>query len=259
MKSKTLIVLIIGSLMAAVFLNGCSYANVEKKLLFGEKKAVEKEWGNIKINHHSYYKEFKIPAYKGDAVTVVNGNEPYFSKVEKNSNADFEYYEQLDSLGRAVGAFARVSVDTVPMQEREHIGEIRPSGWHTIKYPDIIDDLYLYNRCHLIAFCLTGENANEKNLITGTRFMNISGMLPYEIKVAEYIEESGNHVLYRATPYYEKNDLVAKGVLIEAYSQEDDGEGICFNVFCHNIQPGIEINYKTGESQRSEERDEQQH
>lgn len=136
----------------------------------------------------------------------------------------------------------------MPVEERGEIGMIKPTGWHTVKYPDVIKDLYLYNRCHLIAFCLAGENANEKNLITGTRYMNVEGMLPFEEKVARYLDETENHVLYRVTPVFEGNDLVADGVLIEAYSVEDQGEGICFCVYCFNVQPWIEIDYATGES-----------
>ena len=185
----------------------------------------------------------------GKASTIINGNKPYFTLKEKESTILFEKYSPLDNLGRAVGAFALLGPETLPVEERGAIGNVKPSGWHTVKYPDIIEDIYLYNRCHLIAFCLSGENANEKNLITGTRYMNVEGMLPYEIEVANYIENTENHVLYRATPVYEGNDLIARGVRLEAYSVEDYGEGICFHVFCHNIQPGIIIDYSTGESE----------
>lgn len=194
---------------------------------------------------------FNIPEYKGAAVTELNGNIPTFTIAEKEMSVAFEEYTSLDYLGRATKAFGLLGKETMPAEERGAIGQIKPSGWHTVKYPDIIEDLYLYNRCHLIAFCLSGENANELNLITGTRYLNVEGMLPYEIMVANYIEDSGNHVLYRAIAVYEEDDLVAKGVQLEAYSVEDKGEGISFNVFCHNVQPGITINYATGESERN--------
>ena len=136
----------------------------------------------------------------------------------------------------------------MPTAEREAIGMIKPSGWQTIKYPDVISDLYLYNRCHLIAYALTGQNANEQNLITGTRYMNISGMLPFENLVIDYLEETNNHVLYRVTPFFKGNELIARGVEMEALSVEDGGEGLCFHVFVYNYQPGIEIDYMTGDS-----------
>lgn len=197
------------------------------------------------------YTVFHIPEYEGEAVTKLNGNIPTFTIAEKECNLVFEEYAPLDELGRTTKACALLGKETMPTEERGKIGNIKPSGWHTVKYPDIIEDLYLYNRCHLIAHCLSGENDNEFNLITGTRYMNIEGMLPYEIDVANYIEETGNHVLYRATPIYENDELVARGVQLEAYSVEDKGEGISFNVFCHNVQPGILIDYKTGNSERN--------
>lgn len=196
--------------------------------------------------------EVTIPLYEGNPVTVLNNNIPLFTESQKEERKACEKYENLDLLGRATGSFAILGLETLPTEERGSIGQIKPSGWHTVKYPEVIEDLYLYNRCHLIAYCLSGENANEKNLVTGTRAMNLE-MVSYEIMVAEYIEESGNHVLYRATPLYEGNDLVAKGIQLEAYSMEDKGEGIQFNVFIHNIQDGIEIDYTTGESKLSHE------
>ena len=195
----------------------------------------------------NYATEMNIPIYNGYAYVEINNNTPYFEKDEINIES-FERYSELDSLGRCGIAYANLSKDTMPSGERGQIGMIKPSGWHTVKYPEVIDDLYLYNRCHLIAWCLSGENANEKNLITGTRYMNIKGMLPFEEKVAKYIDETGNHVLYRATPIFEGKNLVASGVLLEAYSVEDKGTGIQFCVYCFNVQPGIEINYATGES-----------
>jgi DNA-entry nuclease len=157
----------------------------------------------------------------------------------------------LDPLGRCGVAYANVSRELMPTEERGEIGNIKPSGWNQEKYEGVVDSVppYLYNRCHLIAYCLTAENANEKNLITGTRYMNVNGMLPFEEKVAKYLDTYDNHVLYRVTPIFEGNNLVASGVLMEAYSVEDEGKGICFCVYCYNVQPGVKINYKTGESE----------
>ena len=181
---------------------------------------------------------------------ILNGNVPEFSEEELSAEV-FESYSPLDSLGRCGQAFAMLGRELMPAEERESIGQIKPSGWHTVRYDDLIADKYLYNRCHLIGFQLAGENANERNLITGTRFMNVEGMLPFENEVAEYIEETGNHVLYRVSPIYEGDELVARGVKMEAESVEDAGAGICFNVFVYNIQPGVTIDYASGESWRS--------
>ena len=145
-------------------------------------------------------------------------------------------------------AYANISIDTMPTEKRGEIGQIRPSGWHTVKYSGVVDGNYLYNRCHLIAYCLTAENANKKNLITGTRYLNNEGMLPYETKTAQYIDKTKNHVLYRVTPVFKGSDLVASGVLVEAYSVEDQGKGISFCVYCYNVQPGVAIDYATGDS-----------
>jgi len=195
--------------------------------------------------------QIDIPEFNGHPFAEINGNIPFF-EFDKVPEEDFEQYSPLDLLGRCGAAYARLSRELMPEGERGYIGMIKPTGWHTMKYPDQIEDLYLYNRCHLIAWCLAGENANEQNLITGTRYMNVQGMLPFEEKVASYIDRTGNHVLYRATPIFSGNNLLADGVLLEAYSLEDDGEGICFCVFCYNVQPGIEIDYATGESRVSE-------
>ena len=188
-----------------------------------------------------------IPDYSGSAYIVLNNNKPEFTEIEITSKA-FEKYSNLDYLGRCGVAFACLGIETKPTEERGEIGMIRPSGWHTVKYPEVIDDLYLYNRCHLLGYQLTGENANEKNLITGTRYMNVEGMLPFENEVASYVRETGNHVLYRVTPIFAGNNLVADGVLMEAYSVEDSGRGVEFCVFVYNVQPGIQIDYKTGKS-----------
>lgn len=186
-----------------------------------------------------------IDKFTGYNYIELNGNIPVFEDIDTSKS--FEEYSELDSLGRAGSAFANIGVDLMPTEKRGSIGMIKPSGWHTIKY-DIVDGKYLYNRCHLIGYQLTGENANEKNLITCTRQMNTKGMLDFENKVADYIKSTNNHVLYRVTPVYKDDNLLATGVIIEAKSVEDNGKGILFNVFVYNIQNGIEIDYKTGES-----------
>ncbi len=181
-----------------------------------------------------------------EAYTVLNNNIPQFDEAEITTVA-FEKYSELDSLGRCGEAIASVGKEIMPTEERGAIGQVKPSGWQTVKY-DIVDGKYLYNRCHLIGYQLTGENANEKNLITGTRYLNVEGMLPFENIVAEYVKETGNHVMYRVTPVFEGENLLAKGVQMEAFSVEDDGKGVSFNVFVNNIQPGVKINYSDGTS-----------
>lgn len=188
-----------------------------------------------------------IPAYSGTFCVEINNNVPFFSATDLTTEA-FEFYSPLDKLGRCGPALACLGKETMPTEERGSIGMIKPSGWHTIRYDDLIGDKYLYNRCHLIAYALSGENANEQNLITGTRYLNVSGMQPYENKAADYIYRTGNHVLYRVTPVFENDNLVATGVLMEAQSVEDEGAGLMFNVFIYNIQPGITIDYLTGDS-----------
>ncbi len=187
--------------------------------------------------------------YADSSYVEVNGNVPYFTDEDK-ARSTFESYSELDSLGRCGVAYACVSRELMPTEERGQIGNIRPTGWVQAKYEGVVDSSppYLYNRCHLIAYCLTAENANEKNLITGTRYMNVKGMLPFEEKVAKYLDQNDNHVLYRVTPDFRGKNLLANGVLIEAYSIEDHGEGICFCVYCYNVQPGVSIDYKTGEN-----------
>lgn len=191
-----------------------------------------------------------IPEYSGSPYVEVSGNVPSFTDADLSSPA--ETYTPLDSLGRCGSAMAIVSLETMPAEERGSIGMVKPSGWHTVRYDDLIADRYLYNRCHLIGYQLTGENANERNLITGTRHLNVEGMLPFENEVADYVERTGNRVLYRVTPVFVGGELVARGVQMEARSVEDGGAGVSFNVFCHNVQPGIEIDYGTGESRRSQ-------
>lgn len=187
-----------------------------------------------------------IPVYSGKPYAVINNNQPVFSKEDFVSKG-FESYSRLDSLGRCGVAFANVGRETMPREKRGSISEVKPSGWVQARY-DFVDGKSLYNRCHLIGFQLTAENANKENLITGTRYLNVQGMLPFENMVADYIKETGNHVLYRVTPVYQGNNLVASGVQMEAQSVEDKGEGILFNVYCYNVQPGVEIDYATGKS-----------
>ena len=199
----------------------------------------------INTSNESYDIE-NLPEYDGNSYVIVNDNIPYF-KEEEYTTTSFEKYSELDLLGRCGVASANISKDLMPTEKRGSIGMIKPSGWHTIKY-DHIDGKYLYNRCHLIGYQLTGENANEKNLITCTRSMNTKGMLQFENMVTKYIKDTGNHVLYRVTPVFEGINLVATGVEMEAYSVEDNGKGIKFNVFVYNIEDGIIIDYKTGDS-----------
>lgn len=217
---------------------------------------------NIEIESNPDIKEYtssidkiftseNVPEYNNEPYTIINNNVPYFEADEINAFV-FEEYSELDDLGRCGTAYANICKELMPTEDRGQIGHIKPSGWQTIKY-DIVDGKYLYNRCHLIGFQLAGENDNEKNLITGTRYFNVEGMLPFENLVADYVDETDNHVLYRVTPIYNNNNLVASGVLMEAYSVEDNGSGICFNVFVYNIQPGISIDYTNGNSKLDEE------
>lgn len=185
-----------------------------------------------------------VPAYAGEPFCIINENQPYFDTEELPTEA-FESYGELDALGRCTAGYANIGKELMPTQERQEIGMIKPSGWQYSKY-DFIEKRYLYNRCHLLGFQLTGENANERNLITGTRYMNVEGMLPFENQVANYVRRTGNHVLYRVTPVFEGENLLATGVRMEAWSVEDAGEGICFHVFCYNVQPGVVIDYATG-------------
>lgn len=189
---------------------------------------------------------YEIPAYSGMPYVEVNGNMPLFAESELVTEA-FERYSPLDSLGRCGTAYANICKELMPTQERGNIGSVKPSGWHTVKY-DIVEGKYLYHRCHLIGYQLAGENANVQNLITGTSYLNIDGMLPFENMVADYVKETGNHVLYRVTPMFEGENLLAAGVFLEAESVEDGGEGILFCVFCYNVQPGVSIDYALGES-----------
>lgn len=191
-----------------------------------------------------------VYGYEGCPYALVNGGAPFFTDEELNTNAAYETYPELDTLGRCGPCMANIGLELMPTEPRGDIGMVRPSGWHTVRYDDLVDGNYLYNRCHLIGHQLSGENANERNLVTGTRYLNTQGMLPYENKAADYVQKTGNHVLYRATPIFDGDNLVASGVLIEAQSLEDDGAGVQFCVFCYNVQPGVVIDYATGDSWR---------
>lgn len=193
----------------------------------------------------------QIPEFTNQPYVILNNNKPGFT-AEEITNKSYEHYSDLDNLGRCGYVMACLGIDLMPTEDRGSIGQVKPSGWHTVKY-DCVDGKYLYNRCHLIGFQLSGENANEKNLITGTRYMNTEGMLPFENMVADYIKETNNHVMFRVIPVFTGNDLVARGVVMEAYSVEDNGEGICFNVYVYNNQPGVVIDYATGLSALAED------
>lgn len=243
-KNKSNLIKLILSLVVLILIGVIGYfnSNIKNILL---------PTNNANLIYESSFDLDTIPDFNSTPYVIINNNIPNFNDEELTTKS-FENYSNLDSLGRCKTAFANLSIDTMPSdnEERESISAIKPSGWVNKKY-EIVDGGYLYNRCHLIGYQLSAENANEKNLITGTRYMNTEGMLPFENKVAEYIKETRNHVLYRVTPIYDGNNLVASGLQIEAKSVEDDGKGICFNVYCYNVQPGIEINYKTGESKES--------
>ena len=243
-KQKNDILKLIFSLIAIICIAIASYINTN---ISGETLTAS---NNNLISENSF-NIANIPDFSSNPYVIINNNEPNFNKNDFTTNS-FENYSNLDSLGRCDIAFANISIDTMPgaEEERENISSIKPSGWINKKY-DIVDGGYLYNRCHLIGYQLSAENANEKNLITGTRYMNTEGMLPFENKIAEYVKDSGNHVLYRVTPIYQGENLIASGVQMEAKSVEDNGKGICFNVYCYNVQPGITINYKTGDSKES--------
>lgn len=205
----------------------------------------------LNVSHSQSYSLENIPEYFGEPYVVINNNEPNFSESDYQTTS-FETYSDLDILGRCGVAFANIGKDIMPTEERGSIGQVKPSGWKTARY-DIVPGKYLYNRCHLIGFQLSGENANEKNLITCTRSMNTTGMLDFENEVAEYVKKTNNHVLYRVTPIFKQAELLARGVQIEAFSVEDRGQGVKFNIFVYNVQDGIEINYVDGSSKLKEE------
>lgn len=241
MKLRRLVCL---AICAILLFNGCTSTNQIKdsieNLAEGTSSSTTMEAVYITVNG----KAVMIPAYKGQQVIEINDNEPFFKEADLTTEP-FEEYSELDKLNRAGVAYANICKELMPTESRGEIGQIKPSGWHTVKY-DCIDGNYLYNRCHLIGFQLAGENANELNLVTGTRSFNVDGMLPYENMVDDYVEETGNHVLYRVTPAYVGSNLLCNGVLMEAKSVEDDG--LQFNVFVYNVQSGVVIDYATGES-----------
>ena len=193
-----------------------------------------------------------VPAFEGNPYVYVNDGEPVFTDEQRAAETGYERYGELDELGRCTAAFAVVGPETQPTEKRGSIGEVRPSGWQMAKY-DFVEGKYLFNRCHLLGYQLTGENANEQNLITGTRYLNVQGMLPFENAVADYVDATGNHVLMAVMPVFEGSELVARGVHMMAESVEDGGEGVAFNVFCYNVQPGVVIDYGTGESMLEED------
>ena len=222
-------------LLLALLFGGCSY--VQSGL---DTQAVQE-------NTQKSYESTDIPAYAGNSFVILDDNKPAFSKQDRERTDAFETYSDLDELGRCGVAYANICKELMPTEERGAIGMVKPAGWHTVKY-DNVEGKYLYNRCHLIGYQLAGENANEKNLITGTRYLNVTGMLQFEDQVADYVKETDHHVLYRVTPVFDGDNLVATGVEMEAYSVEDKGEGVSFHVFVYNVQPGIVIDYATGES-----------
>lgn len=244
---KKLLALLL-SFLLLFSLSGCEEEDVELALDIGiaimeELEEYENSSGNQVETPDS---PEEIPAFSGDAYVAINGNVPFFVEEEYTTES-YEYYSDLDELGRCGVTMACIGVDIMPTEDRGEIGSVKPTGWQSVKY-DIVDGKYLYNRCHLIGFQLAGENANKKNLITGTRYLNIEGMLPFENLVADYVKETENHVLYRVTPIFEGDNLVASGVVMEGWSVEDEGDGVCFCVFAYNAQPGITIDYATGNS-----------
>ena len=239
-------------LMSALILSACADNSfrTSEATVFSEEK-IHNGSVSLSDNENNFMFWYKnLPPYEREESIFINDGIPFFTEKDITTEA-FEIYSDLDELERCGTAFANICPEIMPAGERENIRNIKPTGWHTVRY-DVISEKYLYNRCHLIGYQLAGENANEKNLITGTRYLNVEGMLPWENLVAEYVEKTGNHVLYRVTPYFEGKNLVSSFCLMEAYSVEDKGAGICFNVYCYNVQPGIVIDYATGESKLDE-------
>ncbi|MDO4615136.1 MAG: DNA/RNA non-specific endonuclease [Lachnospiraceae bacterium] len=235
-KTQRLLYLVLGFILIVCLNTVTAYADEDTA---GSDKAVY-------LQDLEEFRYDEIPEYQGIPYAEIHENQPYFSDDELTTVAA-ESYSHTDRFDRCGSAYAVVGREIMPTEERGEIGSVRPAGWHTIKYPEtVIPDLYLYNRCHLIAYELTGENANTENLITGTRYMNVSGMLPFENEVADYVERTDHHVLYRVTPVFKGSDLLARGVLMEARSVEDDDVSFC--VFCYNVQPGITIDYRSGAS-----------
>ena len=239
---------LIGSILLSLsfVLVACSQSAGSQQTEVNTELSGEKDTGSPE---QSSFDLSQVPAYSGEPYVVVNNNNPFFKDSDLTTEA-FEKYSDLDSLGRCGAAYANVCQEIMPTEKRGAIGMVKPTGWQTVKY-DWVDGKYLYNRCHLIGYQLSGENANEKNLITGTRYLNVDGMLPFENLVADYVHETDHHVLYRVTPVFENSDLVASGVLMEAQSVEDDD--VLFCVYCYNVQPNVTIDYATGESHASED------
>lgn len=239
---------LIGSILLSLsfILGACSQSAGSQQTEVNTELSGEKDTGNPE---QSSFDLSQVPAYSGEPYVVVNNNIPFFKDSDLTTEA-FEKYSDLDSLGRCGAAYANVCQEIMPTEKRGAIGMVKPTGWQTVKY-DWVDGKYLYNRCHLIGYQLSGENANEKNLITGTRYLNVDGMLPFENLVADYVHETEHHVLYRVTPVFENSNLVASGVLMEAQSIEDDD--VLFCVYCYNVQPKVTIDYATGESHASED------
>lgn len=249
-KTQSILAILLALCLSFTLLSGCSASTEDQStnepVQEQTQEAQTTEEQPQKIDASTYALD-NIPAYSGSPYVEINGNVPIFTDEDK-ARSTFEEYSPLDYLGRCGVAFMLASEETMPDEERGDIGDVKPSGWHTVRYNGVVEGNYLYNRCHLLGFQLSGENANEQNLITGTRYMNTEGMLPFENHIADYIDATGNHVLYRVTPIYTGENLVADGVQMEAYSIEDKGNGINFNVFCYNVQPGVVIDYATGES-----------
>lgn len=255
MNKKLFSLLLVFTLMLA----GCSATQVKEDItnttnIHTENESIENESTENKSTTNNSNSNTDvinlddIPDYKGIPYVEINGNVPFFTDEDKKRTDAFETYSDLDNLGRCGVAYANICKELQPTDERGAIGQVKPSGWKTMKYNGYVEGNYLYNRCHLIGFQLAGENANEKNLITGTRYMNCDGQLPFEDIVDDYVDSTKNHVLYRVTPIFENDNLVASGVLTEAYSVEDSGKGVQFCVYCYNVQPGIGIDYTTGDS-----------
>ncbi len=242
LKYKRLLCLMLALILSMLVLVSCEQSVSDSS------ETTEVETNEVSGTGPVTFFDYKtVPEFDGSTpYYVINDNNPFFVESQYVTVA-YESYSKLDNLGRCGVVCANIGKELMPTEERGSIGSVKPSGWQTVKY-DCVDGNYLYNRCHLIGFQLTGENANEQNLITGTRYMNVEGMLPFEDMVADYVKETNNHVLYKVTPIFVGKELVARGVLMEARSVEDNGEGICFNVFCYNVQPEIEIDYLTGES-----------
>lgn len=256
MKNKKRISAISVVLLLVLFLYGCNGKNAEPASETGEVQVQSEEQlqntAPENVNAALYhFDDASVPIYAGEASVTVNNGVPFFTMGDLTPES-FEYYSDLDAIGRCGPAYACIGQDLMPTQERGDISSVNPTGWQETTYDDI-DGEMLYNRCHLIGFQLTAEDANEKNLITGTRYFNVQGMLPYENQVAEYIKDTGNHVLYRVTPFFDGDNLVANGVLMEAYSVEDNGAGVNFCVYVYNMQPGVTIDYANGESTETAE------